>query len=460
MAVNKKKGSQTKYCCRECGSLFLQWVGRCPRCGEWDSLDEEKQETETNLQVAGWVVSKEKPQLLTQVALPDKQGVWATDVNEFDRVIGGGWFEGSFGLLGGAPGVGKSTLILQLLSRLAKIDKKVLYVSGEESASQIKQRADRLQIEQSLIYIVSEACLETISNYISEYKPDFIVIDSIQTLYTQESSSIPGSVTQIKESASLLMRMAKNDNLTVLLVGHITKEGDLAGPKTLEHMVDYVLYLEGEKQEQNRILRAVKNRFSSIQEVGLFRMTQKGLAQVEDATRFFSETAHEQAGCSNYLAIEGGRGFFLEVQALVGETKQNYPVRTTVGFDKNRLLLLLAVLEKHTGMDFSRNDIYINLAGGFRLLDSCMDLAVIAALISSHTETALPHKSLYLGEVSLTGSIRKTSLLKERVLEASRYGFKHIFLPASVAEACKKEELTSTLHVVKSVADLMAAITK
>jgi len=434
--LSKKKA---EFVCRACGARFPKWAGKCGHCGEWDSLEEQLLETQKP-----WISSANQPLDLGSITLNASEERWITGVNEFDRVVGGGIVRGSVGLLGGSPGVGKSTLILQLLARLIKNRLKVLYVSGEESANQIKHRADRLMISQQNLMVLIESNLERILENLTNLKPDFVVMDSIQTLFTDQLTASAGTVSQVRESGGILMRHAKQTQTAVMLIGHVTKEGDIAGPRTLEHMVDYVLYLEGEKKEQQRILRCVKNRFGTINEVGLFKMTAKGLAEINKPNSLFVDRFRSShPGTAVFAANEGTRTLFLEVQVLVGDTQQNYPARTTMGMDRNRLQLIVALLEKHLRLDFSRNDIYVNLAGGFRALEPALDLALMAALLSSHLNLPLPDKAVFFGEVSLTGEFRSVSGTEERIYESERCGFKQVFVP----EYTSKREARSPFSI-------------
>ncbi len=406
-----------------------------------------------------WVASGKPLETLSDIRTDVAAERWQTEVFEFDRVVGGGIVKGSFGLLGGAPGVGKSTLILQLLARIARLNKKVLYVSGEESANQIKQRSERLAIRQEGIHVLVDADLEKILAALVENEPDFVVVDSIQTLYIDTISASAGSVSQVRECASLLMRHAKRTDTSVMLIGHVTKGGDIAGPRTLEHMVDYVLYLEGEKRERSRLLRTVKNRFGNINEVGIFKMTGKGLAEIKTPNAMFMDRfSSVHPGTAVFAAFEGSRTIFLEVQALVGETQQNQPTRTAMGMDRNRLQVIAAVLEKHLGMDFSRNDIYINLAGGFRIGEPAIDMAAIAAILSSHLRKPLPAKSVYMGEVALTGEFRPIPSLEDRIYESNRCNFAHIAAPASAIRTVGKGKNTPGLFGIRDVRHLLDTI--
>ncbi|MFH2129797.1 MAG: DNA repair protein RadA [bacterium] len=439
-----------EYVCQSCGARFPKWTGRCGHCGEWDTLVEKVLEAKKT-----WVASENQPQSLGAITVQESEERWVTQVHEFDRVVGGGILRGSVGLLGGSPGVGKSTLILQLLARLAKNRLKVLYVSGEESANQIKHRADRLMIQQDKLLVLIASNLEQILDCLREDQPDFVVIDSIQTLYTDQLTSSPGTVSQVRESAGVLMKHAKQTNTAVMLIGHVTKEGDIAGPRTLEHMVDYVLYLEGEKKEQQRILRSVKNRFGTVNEVGLFKMTAKGLVEISKPNSLFIDRfLSTHPGTAVFSAREGSRTIFLEIQVLVGDTQQNNPARTAMGMDRNRLQLIIAVLEKHLNMNFSHNDIYVNLAGGFRVFEPAIDLALMAALLSSHLNFALPEKSVFFGEISLTGEFRSVSGMEERLYESQRCGFKRVYLPAQSLKTSGMSSLTIEVNPVRDIHEL------
>jgi len=423
-----------QYVCQSCGAKHVQWSGRCSGCSEWNTIVEQAPAAVAQA-VSGWVPQKAEVQVLGEVSDKRTEQRWVTEVNEFDRVVGGGIMPGSFGLLGGTPGVGKSTLILQLMARIAGTGKKCLYISGEESLGQIKERASRLVVDQSKLLVLVESNLEAIIEHLEAHSPDFVVIDSIQTLFSSQFTASSGSVTQVREGAAMLMRYTKARESALLLIGHVTKDGTIAGPKTLEHMVDYVLYLEGEKNEAARVLRSVKNRFGNISELGLFKMTAKGLAELLNPNQLFLEQFHwGEPGMSVFAMLEGSRSLFLEVQVLVGDTEQRQPARMAVGLERTRLQVMVAVLEKSLGMDFSRNDIYLNLAGGFKTNEPAVDMALAAAIISSHLRITLPDQSVYVGEVALTGEFRVVPGLEDRVLEAQRCGFKRFYLPAKAAK--------------------------
>lgn len=449
MRTTKKQKEEFE--CSHCRARFPKWSGKCPECDQWDTLLVYQSKSGNS----SWVDSTAESIALNEISIQENEYRWQTGVEEFDRVTGGGIVEGSIGLIGGSPGVGKSTLILQLLSRIAKLDKTVLYVSGEESAAQIKSRADRLTLYQEKISLFIESSIETILHHIQTLKPDFVVIDSIQTLYSESYPSAAGSVTQVRESASFLVQQAKRKGTTVMLIGHVTKEGNLAGPKTLEHMVDYVFYLEGEKDKYRRVLRSVKNRFGQVNEIGLFKMTDKGLVEVKNPNRFYTE--HLQSGSKGTSFIptmEGSRSFLVEIQALVGETPQQYSNRTANGFDRNKLQLIVAILEKHLKMDFNGLDIYMNLAGGIRINEPAMDMAIIAALFSSHLNILLPENSVFFGEIALTGEFRSVSYQDDRIKECLRSGFTRILTPDS-ANSQIDQELKSKIIPIKDVQQLL-----
>lgn len=443
-----KKGPE--FICLSCGAKFPKWTGRCGHCGEWDTLQEQMPTPKK-----AWIDGDNRPQELEDIPVHESEERWMTGVHEFDRVVGGGIVRGSVGLLGGSPGVGKSTLILQLLARLIRNQLTVLYISGEESANQIKHRADRLLISQQALLVLIASNLEQILDNLRELQPDFVVMDSIQTLYTDQLTASAGTVSQVRESAGMLMRYAKQRQTGVMLIGHVTKEGDIAGPRTLEHMVDYVLYLEGEKKEQQRILRSVKNRYGTVNEVGLFKMTAKGLAEISKPNALFVDRfLSRHPGTAVFAANEGTRTLFMEIQVLVGDTQQNHPARTTMGMDRNRLQLIVAVLEKHLGLDFSRNDIYVNLAGGFRTLEPGIDLSLTAALLSSHFNRALPEKAVFFGEVSLTGEVRSVTAAQERLYEAERCGFNRVYLPAQDMKKTTADSLAIEAVAVNDIYEL------
>ena len=416
------------YYCSECGAKYIKWSGRCSQCDSWDTLVEEEEKSAAKSSTDQEV----NPLLLSEISSDTSAERWITGVDQFDSVVGGGIVPASLGLLGGSPGVGKSTLILQLISRIGKLGKKILYASGEESAEQIKMRSARLNIDETNIHLLTTANAETIIENIKQIKADFVVVDSIQTISTDKFPSGPGSMIQVKESALLLQKMAKSRGIAILLIGHVTKDGYVAGPKTLEHLVDYVIYLELGLNPIFRYLHSVKNRYGALNELGLFKMTEKGLAEVKNVNAMlFASLKEPSSGLSYYPGTEGGRVFIMEVQALVGKEVRNVPFRQCAGIDKNRLHMQLAVLEKHADFKLGGFDIYINIAGGFKSVEPSVDMAMSAAILSSYMNLVPEKPTLFLGEISLTGRFHLYSDPYEKVMEAEKVGFKKIFLPVS-----------------------------
>ncbi len=413
-----------KFVCQNCGYQSLKWLGRCPGCGQWGSLVEERtkpQKTSSPRATQAlplWKVEKEAHKRLK------------TGLSELDLVLGGGLVPASLVLLGGDPGIGKSTLLLQIAQHLAQNYGKILYLSGEESLAQIKLRAERLGVNAEEILLLSETDLSIALETAKEEKPVFFFVDSIQTVYWPEISSAPGSVSQVRECAARLLDFAKGEGIGVILVGHVTKEGSLAGPRVLEHLVDTVLYFEGERGLSFRVLRAVKNRFGSTNEIGVFEMTGAGLIPVLNTSSFFlSEKTFQAPGAVICATIEGTRPLLVEVQALVTRTPWGTPRRTSVGFDPQRLAMLAAILEKKAGLSFYDQDIYLNVVGGLRLDEPGADLAVILALASSRLEKELPPATVIFGEVGLTGEVRPVTQAENRLKEAFKLGFKQACLP-------------------------------
>ncbi len=409
------------YYCQNCGYKSLKWMGKCPECGAWNSFVEERDKKDTKIKKINY--EKAKVIKISEVSFESKKRI-KTDLNEFDYVLGGGIVSSSLILIGGDPGIGKSTLLTQIAGLLAGKGIKVVYVSAEESIEQIKLRVDRLKIN-SNFYFVSDTNLSGILESIEDVKPDILIIDSIQTVYLPELESSPGGVSQVRECANVLMRLAKEKGIIVILVGHITKSGLIAGPKILEHLVDVVLYLEGEKETGFRILRAVKNRFGPINEIGVFLMTEKGLIPHSEYEDFFLTGEEGAISC----IIEGTRPLLIEVQSLVSKSYIAYPRRTSVGFDPIRLSLLVAILEKKLGFNFRDQDIYVKIAGGLKIKDPSADLAIAVSLISSLLEKKLPSKTLFIGEVGLSGEIRSVRDITLRLKEAEKKGFLKAFIP-------------------------------
>ncbi|PID77303.1 MAG: DNA repair protein RadA [Deltaproteobacteria bacterium] len=425
-----KTGKKTKnvFICRECGYSSSKWMGKCPECGEWDSLEEQAAPG------SGAGLSFARPCPLPQAPDGDEERM-PTAIDELDRVLGGGVVPGSVVLIGGEPGIGKSTLLLHMLSALAGTGRKVLYVSGEESARQIKMRARRLDALHPDLYLATESRAEAVIAMTREMKPALLAVDCIQTLSVSQISSAPGSISQVREAAACLLNMAKHDNIPVILVGHVTREGSIAGPKTLEHMVDTVLYFEGDRNHAFRLMRTVKNRFGSTNEIGVFEMKEEGLVEVKNPSEIFlAERPLDAPGSVVLPSLEGTRPILVEVQALVSPTSLGTARRTAIGADPQRLALLCAVLEKRGGMDLYGNDIFLNIAGGIRIDEPALDLGVITALSSSLLEKSVPGSTVVFGEVGLAGEVRAASHSHLRLKEAERLGFTRCILPESSKE--------------------------
>lgn len=425
MAKGKQK---TSFFCKECGFESPKWLGQCPGCREWDSFVEEPVvKTAAGRSVA--VTEHREPSKLSEVTASDEIRT-LTGIGELDRVLGGGIVTGSLVLVGGDPGIGKSTLLLQMCKELAEAGKDVLYVSGEESVKQIKMRADRLGTFEKEIFLLSETDLDAVAEVIGRKKPEIVIIDSIQTMYREEIGSAPGSVAQVRETTSTLMRLAKSIPVSVFIVGHVTKEGVVAGPRVLEHMVDTVLYFEGDGGASYRFLRGVKNRFGSTDEIGVFEMRGTGLAEVLNPSEYMLAGKPKQApGSVVVCSIEGTRPILIEVQALVCQTNFNMPRRTATGTDYNRINLLMAVIEKRMGIRMGDCDAYINVTGGMRIHEPALDLGIIMALLTSYRNQSLDDETICFGEVGLAGEVRAVNMAEQRVLEAAKLGFERCILP-------------------------------
>lgn len=419
-----------KFICQECGYESAKWMGRCPGCSAWNSLHEEVLSTAPAGGAArSAFVPQERPAPIISIESKHEPRI-ITGIDEMDRVLGGGIVPGSLVLVGGDPGIGKSTLLLQLSHALACKQKKVLYVSGEESAQQTKLRADRLGIRSELLYVLCETNMEYIELAIEQVKPEFMVIDSIQTVYRPELASAPGSVSQVRECTAVFMRMAKTQGIATFLVGHVTKEGAIAGPRLLEHMVDSVLYFEGDRHYAYRLLRAVKNRFGSTNEMGIFEMEEGGLRQVANPSELFlSERPKGVAGASVTASMEGTRPILVELQALVSPTNFPSPRRMAAGFDPNRLSLIMAVLEKRVGLYLQNQDAYVNVAGGVKLNEPAVDLAIAVCIASSFKDVPTFADDIIFGEIGLTGEVRAVSRAEQRIQEAGKLGFKRAIIP-------------------------------
>lgn len=431
-----------KYICTECGFESLKWLGKCPHCENWNTFTEEFVEEKKS--VKKQKVKDENIFQLSEVNSHDDIRI-KTGINEFDRVLGGGLIIGSVVLIGGDPGIGKSTLVMQAAS---SINAKILYVTGEESVKQINLRAKRLRVKEDNIFLLSETDIDIITSAIDKVKPEVVIIDSIQTMHKPEYDNAPGTVTQIRECTNYLMQLAKTLNFSVILIGHVTKEGYLAGPKVLEHIVDTVLQFEGEKNYSYRVLRAQKNRFGNTNEIGIFEMHEDGLTEVKNPSQIFlSERNEDITGAVVTASIEGSRPVLLEVQALVTPTNFGNPQRVTTGFDYRRLSILLAVLEKRAGLRLSAHNVFLNIAGGIKIDEPAIDLAVCAAVASSVKNQSAKHNFVVLGEVGLGGEIRSVSHIEKRIQEAEKLGFDTVIVPQNNVKSIKSKNKIRLISV-------------
>ena len=423
--------TRTIFICQECGHQVSKWLGKCPECNSWNSFSEERQLQPSSSKSRNNFESS-APLTITEVQ-PIQENRLATGIAEFDRVLGGGMVKGSLILIGGEPGIGKSTLTLQSMGHLSKQGKKVLYVSGEESGSQIKLRAERLDALSENLLICSEICVEGIIRWIEKIRPEVLVLDSVQTFYTEDLQSAPGSIGQVREVAFKIFQEIKRRNLPTLLIGHINKDGAIAGPKSLEHIVDTVVYFEGEQGHAYRALRAIKNRFGPTPEIGVFKMAPTGLIPVENPSEWFlAERPEDSSGSAIVATLEGSRTLLVEVQALVTTSSSiGMPRRMATGFDHNRMSLLIAIMEKRLGMNLQGEDIFVNLAGGIKITEPALDLGVAAAIASSFQNRPIDAELVLLGEIGLTGEVRTVMQLEARLIEARRLGFKRCIVPNS-----------------------------
>lgn len=445
------KGKTTVFFCQNCGHESAKWMGQCPGCRQWNTFVEETIE-KTSVRRIQKERAAAGPVCLSSIDTAEEERM-STHMEELNRVLGGGIVPGSLVLVGGDPGIGKSTLLLQVCRKLSGDDRQVLYISGEESLKQIKLRAARIGSFSDCLRLLCETNLELIRETIREQKPEVVVIDSIQTMYHEEISSAPGSVSQVREATSVLMQLAKGLGVTVFIVGHVTKEGTVAGPRVLEHMVDTVLYFEGDRHASYRILRAVKNRFGSTNEIGVFEMRESGLAEVENPSEYMlNGRPKEASGSVVACSMEGTRPILLEIQALVCRSTLAVPRRTAAGMDYNRVNLLLAVLEKRLNLRLSNSDVYVNIAGGIRISEPAVDLGVVLAVISSYKDRAIDEKVLAFGEVGLSGEVRAVSQAGQRIQEAKKLGFTTIILPQVCREQIGEVEGVR-LCGVRTVAD-------
>ena len=454
MAKSKEK---SVFYCKECGYESAKWMGQCPGCRQWNTMSEERISVSSKGSVRN---SERKETVLCKMSeiSTAKEERMTTGMKELDRVLGGGIVPGSLTLVGGDPGIGKSTILLQTCRFLGELGKSVLYISGEESLKQIKLRADRIGEFSDKVQLLCETDLTIIEEVLKKVKPDVAIIDSIQTMYSENVGSAPGSVSQVREATSVLMQIAKGLEVSVFIVGHVTKEGTVAGPRVLEHMVDTVLYFEGDRHASYRILRGVKNRFGSTNEIGVFEMREQGLVEVENPSEFMLNGRPEgENGCIVTCSVEGTRPILIEIQALVCRTNFGIPRRQAIGTDINRLNLLMAVLEKRLGMSMGDCDAYVNIAGGMRITEPAIDLGIVLALVSSFRNRAIGEDVMAFGEVGLSGEVRAVSQMQTRVGEAKKLGFKTCIVPASCKDALKDMKGIKLIYV-SSVTDAIDSI--
>lgn len=448
MAKSKEK---TVWFCTACGADFPKWAGRCPACGQWNTMVEEKVTSTPSGRTAAPGRPKVKPRPVNDIETTDEPR-YRMPSEELNRVLGGGLVKGSIVLIGGEPGIGKSTLLLQNL--LAIRNRRILYVSGEESASQLKLRADRIGRGSDNVFIVCETSLENIYRHIEEVEPEILVVDSIQTIASDALESSAGSVSQVRECAASLLKFAKDSGVPVLLVGHITKEGAIAGPKVLEHIVDAVLQFEGDRQYMYRLLRAIKNRFGSTNEMGIYEMCQRGLREVTNPSEMLvSLNNTDLSGVAIGVTMEGIRPFLIEVQALVSSAAYGTPQRSVTGFDAKRMNMLLAVLEKRVGFKLGAKDVFLNIAGGLKVADPALDLGVIGAILSSNVDMPIPQGWCMTGEVGLSGEIRPVTRLEQRISEAEKLGMTDMLVPKGNLKGFDSSRLKIHIHEVERVAD-------
>lgn len=449
------KGKKSTFFCQNCGHEENKWLGQCPMCKEWNSFVEE---TVASVKSGTAKLVKEAEVVSLRQIATDYEERLCTGIVELDRVLGGGIVPGSLVLVGGDPGIGKSTLLLQVCQKLCEQKRQVLYISGEESLKQIKLRADCIGKFDEHLSLLCETNLELIRGVIEKRKPDFVVIDSIQTMYNEEVASAPGSVSQVRESTNVFMQLAKGLGISIFIVGHVTKEGTVAGPRVLEHMVDTVLYFEGDRHASYRILRGVKNRFGSTNEIGVFEMRQNGLVEVENPSEFMLNGKAEHAsGSVIACSMEGTRPILIEIQALVCNSNFGMPRRTAAGTDYNRVNLLMAVLEKRAGLHLSNYDAYVNIAGGIKLNEPAIDLGIVMALVSSYKNHPIDEKTIVFGEVGLSGEVRAVNMPEQRVAEARKLGFKTCIMPEVSKNAIKNIEGIQIIGV-KNINDAIQLI--
>lgn len=443
---------KSKWVCTECGYETAGYLGKCPECGAWGSLVEERQFESKSAKPQDEFINTLKPELLKDIHIGEEVRV-STNISEFDRILGGGLVQGSLTLIAGDPGIGKSTILLQTSGELCKKGKKVLYVSAEESASQIKLRADRLSVNTDNLYIYPQTSLESIKSQIDELHPDIIVVDSIQAIYSQNVVSTAGSVAQIRECCNILMQIAKSKNITVLVIGHVTKDGNIAGPKVLEHMVDTVIYFEGDKYKSYRMLRSIKNRFGNTSEVGIFEMHSTGLTEVKNPNELFLNERSQGSvpGSAIIVTNEGTRPLLVEVQALVGTTPYPSPRRVTNGVDTSRVLQILAVLEKRVGLNLSKQDVYVNITGGIDVSEPAADLGIALAVATCARDVVVDSQTVIIGEIGLSGEIHPVNNIEKRLNEAVSSGFKKAIIPYANKINYDKIEIVPVKRLIDAI---------
>ena len=451
---------KTKYVCQQCGYETARYIGKCPECGSWESFVEEKIIQEVTSKNSHVALDTLPPTPISKIIVGQEIRV-STNISEFDRVLGGGLVQGSLVLIAGDPGIGKSTILLQSSGELCKKNKKVLYISAEESASQIKLRANRLNIIQDNLFIYPQTNFESIKTQILNERPDIVVVDSIQAIYSSEIQSSAGSVSQIRECCNALMQIAKQENITIIVIGHVTKEGNIAGPKVLEHMVDTVIQFEGDKYKSYRILRAVKNRFGNTSEVGIFEMNEHGLTEVINPSELFLKEYNQSQATGSVIIVtnEGTRPMLVEIQALVGTTPYPTPRRVTNGVDLSRVLQILAVLEKRVGLNLSKQDVYVNVIGGIDIQEPAADLGVALAVATCARDVVIDPHTAIIGEVGLSGEIRAVNNIEKRIREVQKLGFKKIIVPYS-NKVDEKFEGIQIIKVKKIIDAISACITQ
>ena len=449
--------TKSVFICRECAYQSAKWMGKCPSCGSWNTFDETIVSDEKKTKPISDIAKAKRAVSKLSEVKTDLEVRYKTGIGELDRVLGGGLVKGSLVLVGGDPGIGKSTLLLQICKTLPG-DKTILYVSGEESEKQIKLRAERLCVFNENVYLVSETDVAAVIEVINQVKPDIVIIDSIQTMCCEEIVSAAGSVPQVREATNAFMHIAKQEDISMFIVGHVTKDGSLAGPRVLEHMVDCVLYFEGDKQMTFRILRAVKNRFGSTNEIGVFEMANEGLLEVESPSAFLLEgRSSDNSGSSVICTMEGSRGVLAEIQALVTPSGFGNPRRMSSGIDLNRVILMIAVLEKRAKVNLSNSDVYVNVAGGLRILETASDLGLCAAIRAAKMDIKIPENIIFIGEVGLGGELRSVAQTEKRIAEAAKLGFDTAIIPQMSKKGLKIPD-GFTVKTAKNLSEALAYV--